>query len=171
MANHLNDITKDNPAWALARLRDWPLEDARTAWIARHALRSLIKKGDRQALAVVGAGEKAELRVRDLTIQPQAIRLGEELTLSLRLESASDRAQRIVLDYAVHYVKKSGGTSAKVFKWKGLVLEPRATVALARRQRVRDFTTRVHYAGRHALDILVNGECLAQGFFDLRAED
>jgi 3-methyladenine DNA glycosylase AlkC len=167
VANHLNDITKDHPGWALDRIRSWPLDQPATMWIARHALRSLIKRGDREALTVIGAGEKAELKVMDLLIAPNAVRLGEDIALSFRLESTSPRSQRLVVDYAVHYVKRSGGSSAKVFKLKTLTLEPHASVPVIRHQRLRDFTTRVHYAGRHRLDILVNGECLAQGYFDL----
>jgi flagellar motor switch/type III secretory pathway protein FliN len=33
---------------------------------------------------------------------------------------------------------------------------------------IRDFTTRKHYAGKHQVEILVNGESLAQGSFIIR---
>jgi 3-methyladenine DNA glycosylase AlkC len=58
VANSLNDITEDNPAWMLDR---WPFGNSGTAWIAKHALRSLIKKGDHRALGVVGAGNTARV--------------------------------------------------------------------------------------------------------------
>ena len=64
VANHLNDITKDHPAWVLERIGGWDLENKHTAWIAKRALRTLIKKGDRNALAVIGAGARAEIAVR-----------------------------------------------------------------------------------------------------------
>ncbi|WP_434388668.1 DNA alkylation repair protein [Melittangium boletus] len=167
VANHLNDITKVDPGWVLDRLGQWPLEEPATAWIARHALRNLVKKGDARALALLGAGARAQVRLQGLTVSPRALRRGEQLTLSVRLESTSDTPQRLVVDYAVHYVKKSGATSAKVFKWKTLTLAPGAVESLSRRQRIRDFSTRTHYAGRHEVDLLVNGERLARSFFDL----
>src|SRR3546814_16295819 len=46
VANHLNDIAKDRPDWLLARLNGWPQDDARPAWIVRHALRPLNKQVD-----------------------------------------------------------------------------------------------------------------------------
>ncbi|UUZ63330.1 DNA alkylation repair protein [Polaromonas sp. P1-6] len=49
VANHLNDVTKIHPDWVLERLESWPLDNPHTAWIARHALRTLIKQGDRRA--------------------------------------------------------------------------------------------------------------------------
>lgn len=167
VANHLNDITKDHPDWVLERLERWDLSDARTAWIARHALRTLIKRGDRRALAVIGVGAKAEVKVSSLTVEPARIRLGDRLAFSFDIESTSATPQKLVVDYAIHYVKRSGGSAPKVFKLKEFELGPGASVRLARGQHIKDFTTRTHHAGRHAIDILVNGECLAQGEFEL----
>jgi hypothetical protein len=89
------------------------------------------------------------------------------VTLALQLNSTSARSQRLVVDYSVHYVKKSGATSAKVFKWKDLTLAPGASATLSRSQIVKDFTTRAHHPGRHAVDLLINGERLAEASFEL----
>jgi 3-methyladenine DNA glycosylase AlkC len=167
VANHLNDITKLHSEWVLGRLESWPLGNPHSAWIARHALRTLIKQGDRRALAVIGAGKKAAVTVQGFSVSPRKLALGERLELAFTLQSTSRQSQRLVVDYAVHYVKKSGNSSAKVFKLKELTLAAGESVRLSRSQVVRDFTTRVHHAGRHAVDIMVNGECLASGYFDL----
>lgn len=168
VANHLNDITKDNPAWVMDLLEGWDLEQPDTAWIARHALRSLIKKGDRRALGLLGAGEAAQVRVEAMSVTPAAIRLGDTVRLAFRLHSTSPLPQRLVIDYAIHYVKKNGGTSIKVFKLKTLLLAPYAAIDIIRKQTVRDFTTRVHYAGKHAVEVFINGDCLARGAFIIR---
>lgn len=168
VANHLNDITKDHPDWVLARLREWDLGHRHTAWIARHALRTLIKRGDRAALAVIGAGEPARVMVTTFTVAPARIRLGESIALTAALVSTARESQRLVVDYAIHYVKASGSASRKVFKWKEVTLAPGAALELAKRQTIRDFTTRRHHAGTHEVELLVNGERLAAGCFDLR---
>lgn len=168
VANHLNDITKDHPAWVLDRIRGWSLEDARTAWIVRHALRTLIKKGDRNALTIIGAGEDAQVRLRNVVVEPKTIRLGEAITLSFSLTSTSARPQKLVVDYAIHYVRSGGRASRKVFKLKTLPLAPGESVTLRRQQSIRDFSTRVHHPGRHLVDVLVNGQTLGQASFDLR---
>jgi 3-methyladenine DNA glycosylase AlkC len=167
VANHLNDITKNNPDWVLDRLDGWSQDDPHTAWIVRHGLRSLIKDGDKRALGLVGAGEAAEVEVRGFTVTPARIKLGESIALSFDIFSTATRAQRLVIDYAIHYVKQSGATSAKVFKLKTLTLAAGDTQSLARAQGIRSFTTRVHYAGRHEVELFVNGERLATAFFDL----
>jgi 3-methyladenine DNA glycosylase AlkC len=115
VANHLNDISKLHPAWVMERLEGWPLDNPNTAWITRHALRTLIKRGDRRALAVIGAGEKPKLLLHDLKVSPKKLRLGERMSLSFGLKSTARKSQRLVVDYTVHYVKKSGASSAKVF--------------------------------------------------------
>lgn len=168
VANHLNDITKDHPAWVLDLLHGWPLAASpHTTWIARHALRTLIKKGDPRALTLIGASGKAEVTIANFTITPDNIQLGQKITLSLQLQSTSTASQRLVVDYALHYVKKSGATSAKVFKWKELTLAPGETITLTREQTIKDFTTRLHHPGHHAVDILINGSPLAQSSFQL----
>ncbi|MDR1284460.1 MAG: DNA alkylation repair protein [Opitutaceae bacterium] len=167
VANHLNDITKDHPEWVLARIKGWPAENPHTVWIVKRALRTLIKKGDRRALAVIGAGDRAQVRVSDFRVEPRRVALGGRIALSFRLESTARRGQRLVVDYAIHYVKKSGGASPKVFKLKELTLGPGETAAITRGQSIRDFTTRTHHPGLHAVEILVNGESLARSGFHL----
>lgn len=165
VANHLNDITKDHPAWVLNRIEGWDLENAHTAWIAKRALRSLIKAGDRRALAVIGAGQAAEVRLKRFSVSPTRLRLGERVSFSLVFVSTGQAAQKLVVDYAIHYRKKSGGSSAKVFKWKELCVEPAEAVTLTKGQMVRDFSTRKHHAGLHRVEVMVNGAVMAEGGF------
>lgn len=171
VANHLNDITKDHPTWVLDRVETWDMTNPHTAWIVKHALRTLIKKGDRRALAMIGAGEKPQVEVHALAITPRKVLLGESITLEFQLESLAKKSQRLVVDYAVHYVKKSGATSAKVFKLKELTLAPGEKVSLSRRQSIRDFTTREHHPGLHRVDILINGELCGTDSFELSRPD
>jgi 3-methyladenine DNA glycosylase AlkC len=167
VANHLNDITKTHPDWVLDLLATWPLENKPTAWIAKHALRTLIKKGHPRALQLIGATQNPEVLVHDLSLSPQKIKLGERFTLNFKITSQASKPQRLVVDYVIHYVKKSGASSAKVFKLKEFTLEPGATMTLSRSQMIKDFTTRVHHAGRHDVEILVNGAKVAKEFFHL----
>ncbi|MBK6775244.1 MAG: DNA alkylation repair protein [Flavobacteriales bacterium] len=58
VANHLNDFSKDHPAYMIDVLRSWDGKHPHTAWIAKHASRTLIKAGNPDALALF-AFEKA----------------------------------------------------------------------------------------------------------------
>ncbi|WP_454719831.1 MULTISPECIES: DNA alkylation repair protein [Cupriavidus] len=167
VANHLNDLTKTHPEWVLDRVQAWPAGNPRTAWIVKQALRTLIKQGHPRALAAIGAGAAPLVRVDRFAVTPDRIALGEAITLSFDLISTSPAPQRLVVDYRIGYVKKSGATAAKVFKLKTLSLPGGQRVSVRRSQPIRDFTTRTHYPGRHAVELVVNGQCMASGFFDL----
>lgn len=168
-ANHLNDIAKDHPDWLLDRLTDWSAKTAEERWVVRHALRTLVKKGDPRALRLIGATGAAEATVEAFFVTPARLNLGERLTIRARLVSTGAEAQRLVVDYAIHYVKKNGATSRKVFKLREIDLEPGAAWEAATSQTVRDFTTRSHNAGFHRVELMVNGAVLTESGFDLIA--
>jgi len=167
VANNLNDITKDNPDWVLDRAEQWPRQQPETAWILKHALRSLVKKGDARALALMGAGEKAQVTLSQLRVTPSDIQLGQAIEITFALASTSEQPQRLIIDYAIHYVKKSGAVAAKVFKLKTLELDGLQQQSVRKKQQIANFTTRVHYAGQHKVDIIINGEVLASSGFNL----
>ncbi len=166
VANHLNDITKDHHDYVLQRLEGWDLEHEHLRWIAKHACRTLIKRGHPRALKLFGFGMKAEVTAK-LVASPTSLELGQRLTLNAALTSTSSRSQRLAIDYVVHYVKASGGSAEKVFKWTELDLPAYAEIELVKSQVVRDFTTRKHYAGRHRVELQINGQRVAETLFVL----
>ncbi|MEZ0217085.1 MAG: DNA alkylation repair protein [Rariglobus sp.] len=166
VANHLNDISKDHPDTALDLVSTWDRNHPHTAWIIRHALRTLIKRGHPLALALLGAGTAPKLDTT-FTVSPKRIRLGDSIALTATLTSSSRRAQSLLIDYVVHYAKASGKASEKVFKWTHLDLGPGQSLMLTKRQTIRDFSTRRHHAGRHRVELQINGRRLAETAFTL----
>lgn len=167
VANHLNDFSKDHPAYMIDVLRSWDRSHPHTGWIAKHASRTLIKAGNVDALALFAFDSKVKVRVDDLRISPQRLKLGDTLTFGFTVVSEAAREQQLVIDYAIHYRKAGGGTSRKVFKLKEVKLGARASLSITKRQRIVDFSTRKHYAGEHVVEILVNGKARAEGRFVL----
>lgn len=167
VANHLNDIGKDRPDWLLDHLQQWDGGAPRTAWIIRHALRTLIKKGDPRALAMIGAGHGANARVERFAVTPPVVSLGEAIAITVDLTSLAEASQRLVVDYRLHYARAEGKTAAKVFKLKTFDLAGSATATLRIGQTIRDFSTRRHHPGRHELELLVNGRVMATAAFNL----
>lgn len=168
VANHLNDISKTHPDWVLDRVEGWDRNNPHTAWITKHALRTLIKAGHRRALGVIGAGREARVKVGPLSITPARVRLGGVAEFSLAMASQARQPQKLVVDYAIRYVKKSGTHSEKVFKWKELLLGPGEKITLKKQQRFQDFSTRKHHGGVHGVRVLINGRSRAEGAFDLK---
>ncbi|MBK9991149.1 MAG: DNA alkylation repair protein [Verrucomicrobia bacterium] len=170
VANHLNDIAKDHPDWVLNRVEEWDRAHAGTAWIIRHALRTLIKKGHPRALALLGvnATAAAHVLVRKFTLSPTKLVLGDKFELTAELTSKHKKPLPLVIDYVIHYARATGKTSAKVFKWSEATLQPGEPLVLTKRQTIRDFTTRKHHTGRHRVELQVNGQRLAETSFQLK---
>jgi len=170
IANHLNDITKDHPDWVLDRVETWDRSNAGTAWIIRHALRTLVKKGHPRALALLGVNTTAaaQVQVRKFTLSPTKLILGDKFELTAELTSKHKKPLPLVIDYVIHYARVGGKTSAKVFKWSEATLQPGEPLVLTKRQTIRDFTTRKHHPGRHRVELLINGQRLAETSFQLK---
>lgn len=167
VANHLNDITKDHPEFVLKLLEAWELEREHLRWIAKQACRTLIKRGHPRALKLFGFGKKAEVGATFKASPPQLV-LGQRLTLTAAITSTSNRAQRLAIDYVIHYVKASGASAEKVFKWTELDLPGHGSFELSKSQVIRDFTTRKHYPGRHRVELQINGQRVAETVFGLK---
>ncbi len=163
VANHLNDISKDHPDLMLDWVSAWDLSDPHSAWIAKHAARSLIKQGDQRAFGLFGFAAAPELTIEGFRIRPRKVVIGEDVTMSFTLASASRRDQKLAVDYAVHFIKKSGKTSPKVFKLKELVLAGGERRPLTQRHRFVDRTIRTHHAGEQRIELMVNGRVMASG--------
>jgi 3-methyladenine DNA glycosylase AlkC len=162
VANHLNDISKDHPALVIATLRRWTQEagdadQANVNWIVRHALRGLIKAGDRQALALIGVNHRPRIALRDFKLARRRVRVGDMLKFAFVLDSTTRAEQKVVVDYAIHFVNASGRHGVKVFKLKTFTLAGRASRELSKSHSLRPITTRTYYPGEHRLQIQVNG--------------
>lgn len=164
VANNLNDLSRDHADLVIETCRAW-LSDERGALI-RHALRSLVKKGHRGALAVLGAHARPKVAINAARVAKR-VRIGDQLQFAFSLQSTASRAQDLIVDYAVHFIKANGAPRPKVFKLKRVTLAARSSVELAGRVSFASMTTRQHYPGRHRIEVLANGEAFPLGEFDV----
>lgn len=167
VANHLNDISKDNPEYMIKLVSGWSKTHPHTAWIVKHASRSLIKKGDAGSLAIFNYEKDVKVAIRNFKLAPAKLKLGQALRFSFDLVSQKDKSQKLVVDYVVHYRKKSKELSPKVFKLKELHLRAKESVHISKKQVIKDFTTRKHEPGIHVVEIQVNGKILQRKQFYL----
>lgn len=167
VANHLNDIGKDHPDLLLETARRW-WTDAPPGrqWIVRRALRSLLKEGDPKALEILGYAPAA-VELEALEIRPRRLTYGNSLQFSFSLRSTSDKDQDLMIDYAIHFVKKNGGTSPKIFKLTTRSLPAGESVQITRNHAIKPVTTRTYYPGSHRLEVQVNGAVLGGAEFEL----
>jgi 3-methyladenine DNA glycosylase AlkC len=168
VANNLNDLGKLRPELLVRTCTAW-LKGAspeRRA-LVEHALRSAVKRGEAGALKLLGFGKQAAVSVEAVEFLPRRVAIGDRVQLSFVLCSQSRVRQDVLVDLAVHFVKAGGRTAPKVFKLKRLQLPPGGRVALQSRISLAVHTTRVPRPGRHAVDVLVNGQARRVGSFDV----
>lgn len=168
VANHLNDITKLAPEIALETCRRWLLDASHDRrWLVTHALRDLVKKGNAQALDLMGAGVVPDVVLSGFAADPAQITLGDTVRFAFTLTSRAASAQDLLVDFAVDFVKANGDTRPKVFKLKRLILAPGQSVQLSGRVSLAEMTTRSHYPGRHTIEARINGVPFPLGGFQV----
>jgi 3-methyladenine DNA glycosylase AlkC len=167
VANHLNDIAKDNTSHMLELISTWHKNNQHTAWILKHASRNLIKKGNLDSLQFFSFEKEPKISIENFRILNPKLKLGDSLHFEFNLSSKKINDQKLVIDYSIHYQKKSGSLSKKVFKLKEIVLKPKEKISVSKKQLFKDFTTRKHYPGTHYLELQINGKTIQKLSFDL----
>lgn len=170
VANHLNDLSKTHPDLVIEQLKKWKSEKKQETkemdFIIGHSLRTLIKKGDKAALQLIGIGQNPPIEVGEF-ILPEHVKMDTHLFFSFEI-TAKEKTS-LLIDYVIHFQSKKGEMSSqKVFKLKQVSLEKNETVHIAKKHPMKQFmTTRTLYPGKHALEIQVNGNKLVSGFFQV----
>ncbi|KAF1680348.1 MULTISPECIES: DNA alkylation repair protein [Bacillus] len=156
VANNLNDISKTHPH-LLEKIADqWYGTHPYSDWIIKHAYRTLLKKGDKQALALFGYENADSIQLHDFSCQSNRIAIGESLEFSFYIHSDSD--QKVRIEYAIDFVKARGQRHRKVFKITETNIRRNETKSYTKIQSFKDLTTRKHYKGIHTLSVIINGE-------------
>ena len=169
VANNLNDLGRTHPDLLFRTCRAW-LRGAtpeRRA-LVEHALRSAVKRGEADALRLLGYGGRAAVVVENVRFDPPRVAIGGRVVMSFVLRSRSREPQELLVDVAVHFVKARGNAAAKVFKVGRFTLPPRVAIPLRASFSLAVHTTRVPRPGRHAVDVIVNGRVLPAGSFLVR---
>ncbi|MFT2111086.1 DNA alkylation repair protein [Marinomonas sp. 2405UD68-3] len=189
VANHLNDIAKDHPDVVIDLCNSWQQEfkgkvPDDVQWVINHATRTLVKQGHPAVFALLGYTDKPMV-VSTLVVTEALIKLGESLNFELSLTdssllnetlsdlssaSVSTNTQTFVVDYAIHFVKANGASSAKVFKLKNVTLKQGQTLLINKAHGIKPITTRKYYPGEHKVEILINGLSVASQSFHLHIE-
>jgi 3-methyladenine DNA glycosylase AlkC len=165
VANNLNDISKDHPDVTVAALRRWG--DTTPASVRKHALRTLLKQGHRDAMELLGFVKNADVVVADIDVSPPIGKMGGSVHVEFRVQSRSDAPQPVMVDYAVVFQNVSGSGSRKVFKGVTAELGSGDEISLRRKISLQQMSTRRILPGKHVVEAQVNGVVLATVDFDV----
>lgn len=168
VANNLNDISKDNPEVVIKILKKWNKKpDKNMDWLSRHALRTLIKQGNPEALALLGYYPNPDIEIINLSIKELKIMIGESLKFSFQVKSMSDSIQKLMIDYIIYHVKANGKTTPKVFKLTKKTINPGQSIYIKKSHAFKIISTRKYYPGTHKILLQINGKNYGDSGFEL----
>lgn len=171
VANHLNDVTKKTPDVVLGRLKAWTeagqQNNKELDWMARHALRGLVKAGHPGAMVHLGYDPDVALQDMSIAISPNDVNRGDAADIAVSFRC--DPGAHVIVDYVVDFVKANGKTSPKVFKLKTMQVKGDVATQLLKRHVFKsNATTFTLHPGDHAVHLQINGVRRATAQFVLR---
>ena len=160
VANHLNDISRLDEDLMLTTCEKWNKGKVskERQWLIRHASRSLLKAGHPRVLKLHGYTTKPSLEVQNFAADKKKLKEGDTLNIELNLKSKARTSQKLIIDYIIHYIKKNGQSSPKVFRWKDFDFGAKEEVLLQKKVSFKAVTTRQQYSGEHKIELQINGE-------------
>ena len=155
VANNLNDISKTNPNIVVDLAQKWYGKNNNTNWVIKHGCRTLLKKGNRDVLAIFGYHDITAIKVDNFKLVATAISLGEKIIFSFTIKA--NITTKIRLEYGIDYVKANGKRNRKIFQISETSLKENEQKTYSKNHAFIDLSTRKHYAGVHSITLIING--------------
>ncbi|QBE49867.1 DNA alkylation repair protein [Leucobacter triazinivorans] len=157
VANHLNDHSRAHTAFALDTVRGWQRRGGEhTPRTARHALRTLVKRGDPEALTLLGF-PPAHVTVSPLYVSPDRVEAGGTVRFGATIENPGDGPAALMVDYVLFFPGARGEERTKVFKLARRDVGPGERTSVEAAHSFRPITTRRYFTGAYGIALQVNG--------------
>lgn len=160
VANNLNDVSQDNPDAVLAWTSEWltPNASRERRWVLGRALRTLLDKGNLEALRILGYSRATSLRLTWMGETPAQIRVGDALEARFRVENITE-AEALV--HLLMRIDAPGvGRNRRSFTyqiWRGTIVAGEVSL-VGKAIRLRDTSTQRKEPGIYHLVVRLNGE-------------
>jgi len=155
VANNLNDISKTHPDLVATIAKDWYGKDENTNWIVKHGCRTLLKKGNREVMAIFGFDDTTNIDVDNFAIDSKSVSIGNSLNFSFIITTKT--TTKVRLEYGMDFVKANGKQSRKIFQISEITLKANETKNYTKNHSFANLSTRKHYPGIHSITLIVNG--------------
>ena len=169
VANNLNDISKTHPDLIIKIAKDWYGKNEYTDWIVKHGCRTLLKKGNRDVLAIFGFEDDTSVEVDGFTLKTTSVSIGEDIIFSFSIKAV--KTTKVRLEYGIDYMKSGGKRNRKIFQISEQTLKKNEKKNYSKKHSFADVSTRKHYLGTHSITLIVNGSERGTLDFELKASD
>lgn len=155
VANNLNDITKDNPEIVLKIASQWYGKNENTDRLLKHAMRSMLKKGETNALKIFGLGKTKGLSLSNFKVDTPKVEIGQFLYFTFSIQVKNNQSQKVRIEYCLYFLKKKGQHHRKVFKISEATFNE--TKNVTKKHSMKNLSTRIHHPGVHYISLQING--------------
>ena len=156
VANHLNDICKDNPEIAIQLALDWFGKTNETNDLIKHGTRTLLKQGHPTILNLFGL-DAQNLDIEQFKVHTPQLCLGERLSFSFNVLMTSNKPKLTRIEFIIYLLKQNGTHSKKIFKISERMIN-NAVLSIEKKHHIKPITTRVYHTGEHYVSIVLNGK-------------
>ena len=170
VANHLNDISKEDPNLVIKTLKKWEesskAKSKEMEYLKSHALRTLIKAGNQNALEFLGYHAAPKINVSPLKIKTPKVEIGSALEFAFDIDLQKD--EKLMIDYLLYFQNKSGKLAPKTFKIKKGEFKKGETITVQKKHPLKKMTTKKLYPGLHKVALQINGQIFKAEEFVLK---
>jgi len=156
VANNLNDISKNHPALVLDLAEKWIGQTNTTDRVLKHALRTLLKKGNQSSMKLFGFGSTSEINVNLFSAEKSDLKIGDSTRLFFSCLNIGKSA-KFRFEYEVSYLKKNNSYNKKVFQISEKELAKKQSDNFSKKIDFKNLSTRKHYSGLHYVTLKING--------------
>ncbi|MBM9590390.1 DNA alkylation repair protein [Leptospira sp. 201903075] len=167
-ANHLNDISKLNPDLVLEFCKSKFGKSEELDKNLKHALRTLLKKGNKKALSYFSYNTKWEPAKFKLSLLTKEIKVGDSLEFEISLSQTAKDKTKVRMEYKIGFLLSNGSYGYKVFQLGERLLLPDEKLKISKKHSFAPITTRVYYPGTQTITILLNGNEYKLQKFELK---
>ncbi|SFV85707.1 DNA alkylation repair enzyme [hydrothermal vent metagenome] len=169
VANHLNDIAKIDASLVIQTLKKWQIENkqSKKEWdfLSKHALRTLVKKGNKSALKLLGFNANPKITVPNFNLKKSTLCLGDYLDFSFVIDAQKE--ENLMIDYKIIYPTTHQRVSEKVFKIKQLSIKQNTCITVHKKHLFRLMSTKKLHAGKYQIHLQINGNIFGKAYFIL----
>ncbi len=169
VANNLNDIAKDNPDHVIDFVTKWKNRHHHTDWIVKHGCRTLLKQAHPEAMALFGAAP-VTVSNPQLTLASDVVKFGDAVQFDFTAQLQEPLPDNVRIEYGIDYMKANGKLARKVFKISETAPKT-MEISVNKQHKFIPYSTRKHYAGKHQVALLINGQEVACEVFTVEMDD
>lgn len=168
VANNINDISKTHPDLVIDLAKRWYGNNKHTDWIVKHGCRTLLKKGNREVLAIFGFEDASCINVENFSLESTIVSIGQNMIFSFDIEAK--KTMKVRMEYGIDYVKANGKRNRKIFQISEYVFKENQRKHYIKKHPFSNNSTRKHYPGIHSVTLIVNGVEIVMREFEVTIE-